>query len=116
MGTWTTKFRKPAFVAGLLAISLAANTAFAKPPAEGGSKRGGAGFASGAVIGGAAAGPIGMVVGAAVGGVMGERSHQKNGAARKRTRIAKQRAGRDRNQGGRGRFDGAIPHRPDRGS
>jgi outer membrane protein OmpA-like peptidoglycan-associated protein len=84
MGTWTTKFRKPAFVAGLLAISLAANTAFAKPPAEGGSKRGGAGFASGAVIGGAAAGPIGMVVGAAVGGVMGERSHQKNQAIARR--------------------------------
>ena len=84
MGTWTTKFRKPAFVAGLLAISLAANTAFAKPPAEGGSKRGGAGFASGAVIGGAAAGPIGMVVGAAVGGVMGERSHQKNEAMARR--------------------------------
>jgi outer membrane protein OmpA-like peptidoglycan-associated protein len=80
MGTWTTKFRKPAFVAGLLAISLAANTAFAKPPAESGSKRGGAGFASGALIGGAAAGPIGMVVGASVGAVMGERSHKKNEA------------------------------------
>jgi outer membrane protein OmpA-like peptidoglycan-associated protein len=78
MGTWTTKFRKPAFVAGLLAISLAANTAFAKPPAEGGSKRSGAGFASGALIGGAAAGPIGMVVGASVGAIMGERSHQKS--------------------------------------
>lgn len=84
MGTWTTKIRKPAFIAGLLAISLAANTAFAKPPAESGSKRGGAGFASGAVIGGAAAGPIGMVVGAAVGGVMGERSHQKNQAIAQR--------------------------------
>ncbi|HEU4780000.1 MAG TPA: OmpA family protein [Steroidobacteraceae bacterium] len=78
MGTWTTKFRKPAFVAGLLAISLAANTAFAKPPGESGSKRGGAGFASGAVIGGAAAGPIGMVVGASLGAVMGERSHKKS--------------------------------------
>jgi outer membrane protein OmpA-like peptidoglycan-associated protein len=80
MGTWTTKFRKPAFVAGLLAISLAANTALAKPPAESGSKRGGAGFASGAIIGGAAAGPIGMVVGASIGGVMGERSHKKSEA------------------------------------
>ena len=80
MGTWTTKFRKPAFVAGLLAISLAANTAFAKPPAESGSKRGGAGFASGALIGGAAAGPIGMVVGASVGAAMGERSHKKSEA------------------------------------
>jgi outer membrane protein OmpA-like peptidoglycan-associated protein len=84
MGTWTTKFRKPAFVAGLLAISLAANTAFAKPPAESGSKRGGAGFASGAIIGGAAAGPVGMVVGASVGAVMGERSHRKNEAIAKR--------------------------------
>jgi len=80
MGTWTTKFRKPAFVAGLLAISLAANTGFAKPPGETGSKRGGAGFTSGALIGGAAAGPIGMVVGASVGAVMGERSHKKSEA------------------------------------
>ena len=80
MGTWTTKFRKPAFMAGLLAISLAANTAFAKPPGESGSKRGGAGFASGAIVGGAAAGPIGMVVGASLGAVMGERSHKKSEA------------------------------------
>jgi len=80
MGTWTTKFRKPAFIAGLLAISLAANTAMAKPPGESGSKRGGAGFASGALIGGAAGGPVGMVVGGAVGAVMGERSHKKNEA------------------------------------
>jgi outer membrane protein OmpA-like peptidoglycan-associated protein len=80
MGTWTTKFRKPALVAGLLAISLAANTAFAKPPGESGSKRGGAGFASGALIGGAAAGPIGMVVGASLGAVMGDRSHKKSEA------------------------------------
>lgn len=80
MGTWTTKFRKPAFVAGLLAISLAANTAFAKPPLESGSKRGGAGFTSGAIIGGAAAGPLGMVVGASLGAVMGERSHKKSQA------------------------------------
>lgn len=80
MGTWTTKFRTPAFVAGLLAISLAANTATAKPPAESGSNRGGAGFASGALIGGAAAGPIGMVVGGTVGAVMGERSHKKSEA------------------------------------
>ena len=64
MGTWTTKFRKPALIAGLLAISLAANTAFAQEAGDDGSKRGGAGFASGAIIGGAAAGPIGMVVGA----------------------------------------------------
>jgi outer membrane protein OmpA-like peptidoglycan-associated protein len=80
MGTWTTKFRKPAFIAGLLAISLAANTAMAKPPGESGSKRGGAGVASGALIGGAAGGPVGMVVGGAVGAVMGERSHKKNEA------------------------------------
>ena len=84
MGTWTTKFRKPAFVAGLLAISLAANTAFAKPPGESGSKRGGAGFASGAIIGGAAAGPVGMVVGGAVGAVMGERSQKKSEAIARR--------------------------------
>ena len=84
MGTWTTKFRKPALIAGLLAISLAANTGFAKPPADGGSKRGSAGFASGAIIGGAAAGPVGMVVGAGVGAIMGERSHKKNEAIAQR--------------------------------
>ena len=80
MGTWTTKLRKPAFIAGLLAISLAANTGFAKPPVDGGARRGSAGFASGAIIGGAAAGPVGMVVGAGVGAIMGERSHKKNEA------------------------------------
>jgi outer membrane protein OmpA-like peptidoglycan-associated protein len=80
MGTWTTKFRKPALIAGLLAISIAANTAFAKPPGESGSKRSGAGFTSGAIIGGAAAGPIGAVVGASLGAVMGERSHKKSQA------------------------------------
>ena len=43
-----------------------------------GSKRGGAGFASGALVGGAAGGPIGVVVGATVGGVMGEHSQKKS--------------------------------------
>ena len=80
MGTWTTKFRKPAIVAGLLAISLAANTAMAKPPGESGSKRAGAGFTSGAIVGGAAAGPVGMVVGGVVGAVMGDRSQKKSEA------------------------------------
>ena len=79
MGTWTTKFRKPALIAGLLVISIAANTAFAKKP-EDGSKRGGAAFTSGAIIGGAAAGPIGAVVGASLGAVIGERSHKKSEA------------------------------------
>jgi outer membrane protein OmpA-like peptidoglycan-associated protein len=81
MGTWTTKFRKPALIAGVLAIGLAVNPAFAEKAA---SKRAGAGFASGAVIGGAAGGPIGMVVGAAVGGMMGERSHNKSEALAQR--------------------------------
>ena len=80
MGTWTTKFRKPALIAGLLAISIAANTAFAKNPGDDGSKRGSAAFTSGAIIGGAAAGPIGAVVGASLGAVMGERSHKKSEA------------------------------------
>jgi outer membrane protein OmpA-like peptidoglycan-associated protein len=80
MGTWTTKFRKPALIAGLLAISIAANTAFAKNPTDDGSKRGSAAFTSGAIIGGAAAGPIGAVVGASLGAVMGERSHRKSEA------------------------------------
>jgi hypothetical protein len=67
MGTWTTRFRKPALIAGLLSISIAANTAFATPPTASGSKRGSAGFTSGAIIGGAAAGPIVPVVGASLG-------------------------------------------------
>ena len=74
MGIWNTKFRNPALIAGLMAIGLAANPALAR---EGGSKRGGAGFASGALVGAAAGGPVGMVVGAMAGGIMGERSHQK---------------------------------------
>jgi outer membrane protein OmpA-like peptidoglycan-associated protein len=78
MGTWTTRFRNPAVVAGLLAISLAANTALARAPTQSGSKRGGAAFTSGAIIGGAAAGPIGAVVGASIGAAMGERSHKKS--------------------------------------
>ena len=80
MGTWTTKFRNPAIIAGVLAISMAANTAFAKPPAESGSKRGSAGFTSGAIVGGAAGGPIGAVIGGSIGAVMGERSHKKSQA------------------------------------
>jgi outer membrane protein OmpA-like peptidoglycan-associated protein len=79
MGTWNTKFRKPALIAGLLAISIAANTAYAKKPDDG-SRRGGAAFTSGAIIGGAAAGPIGAVVGASLGAYMGERSHKKSEA------------------------------------
>jgi outer membrane protein OmpA-like peptidoglycan-associated protein len=85
MGTWTTKFRKPALIAGVLAINLAVAPAFATQPAEGqkrdsGSKRSGAGFASGALVGAAAGGPIGMVVGATLGGIMGDRSHRKSEA------------------------------------
>jgi outer membrane protein OmpA-like peptidoglycan-associated protein len=79
MGIWNTKFRKPAMIAGALAITLAANPAFAGDT-KSGSKKGGAGFASGAVIGGAAAGPIGAIVGASVGAIMGERSHKKSEA------------------------------------
>ena len=73
MGIWNTKYRNPALIAGLLAISLAANPALARE----GSKRSGAGFASGALVGAAAGGPVGMVVGGIAGGIMGERSHQK---------------------------------------
>jgi len=80
MGSWTTKFRKPAIIAGLLAISVAANTGFAGTPGERGSTRGGAGFTSGAIVGGAAAGPIGAVVGATVGALMGEHSHKTSQA------------------------------------
>jgi outer membrane protein OmpA-like peptidoglycan-associated protein len=76
MGTWTTKFRHPALLAGVLAITLAANPTFAREAS--GSKRGGAGFASGAIVGGAAGGPIGAIVGAVVGAGMGEHSHKKS--------------------------------------
>jgi outer membrane protein OmpA-like peptidoglycan-associated protein len=80
MGTWTSKFRHPAMIAGVLAITLAANSSFATSPGgeNVGSKRGGAGFASGAIIGAAAGGPIGAAVGATVGAIMGDRSHKKN--------------------------------------
>ncbi len=87
MSIWTTKFRNPALIAGVLAISLAVNPAFAKSkslPRTEGSTRGGVGFTSGAVIGGAAAGPLGAVVGATVGAMMGERSHKKSEALAKR--------------------------------
>jgi len=77
MGTWTTKFRKPALIAGVMALGLAVNPAIARD-AESGSKRAGTGFAGGAIIGAAAGGPIGMVVGAVAGSIAGERSHKKN--------------------------------------
>ena len=90
MGTWTTKFRKPAIIVGVLAINLAVSPVFATQPVEQqksakSGKRGGAGFAGGAILGAAAGGPIGMVVGATVGGLMGDRSQKKSDtlAARK---------------------------------
>lgn len=76
MGTWTTKFCHPAMIAGVLAITLVANPTFARE--DSGSKRGGAGFVSGALVGGAAAGPVGMIVGATVGSIMGEHSSKKS--------------------------------------
>lgn len=80
MGTWTTKFRHPAMIAGVLAITLVANPSFAasKSGESHGSARGNAGFAGGAIVGAAAGGPIGAVIGATVGSLMGERSHKKN--------------------------------------
>jgi outer membrane protein OmpA-like peptidoglycan-associated protein len=85
MGTWTTKFRNPALVAGVLAISLAVNPALAgsansQPQKEGGAKRGIAGFTSGAIVGAAAGGPVGLVVGAFAGSMMGEHSQKKSDA------------------------------------
>jgi outer membrane protein OmpA-like peptidoglycan-associated protein len=87
MSIWTTKFRNPALVAGVLAISLAANPAFAKSktqPRTEGSVRGGVGFTSGAIVGAAAAGPLGAVVGGTVGAMMGERSQKKHEALAQR--------------------------------
>jgi outer membrane protein OmpA-like peptidoglycan-associated protein len=87
MSIWTTKFRNPALVAGVLAISLAANPAIAKSKAEPraeGSVRGGIGFTGGALVGAAAAGPLGAVVGGTVGAMMGERSQKKHEALAQR--------------------------------
>ena len=58
---------------------MAVTPAFARD-SDSGSRKGGAGFTSGAVIGAAAAGPIGAVVGASLGAMMGERSHKKSEA------------------------------------
>jgi outer membrane protein OmpA-like peptidoglycan-associated protein len=83
MSIWTTKFRNPALIAGVLAISLAVSPAFAKSkgePRTEGSVRGGVGFTSGALVGAAAAGPLGAVVGGTVGALMGERSQKKHEA------------------------------------
>jgi outer membrane protein OmpA-like peptidoglycan-associated protein len=87
MGTWTTKFRNSALVAGVLAISLAVNPASAGTSGhgdKGAAKRGMAGFTGGAIIGAAAGGPLGMVVGAVIGGKMGERSYEKSQAIAER--------------------------------
>jgi outer membrane protein OmpA-like peptidoglycan-associated protein len=87
MGTWTTKFRKPAIIAGVLAINLAVSPVFATQPVEkqtSAKKRGGVGFAGGAMLGAAAGGPVGMVIGATVGGLMGDRSQKKSEALAQR--------------------------------
>lgn len=83
MGTWTTKFRNPALIAGVMALGLAVNPAIARD-SDSGSKRAGTGFTGGAIIGAAAGGPVGMVVGAIAGGIAGERSHKKNVAMAER--------------------------------
>ena len=94
MGTWTTKFRHPAIIAGVLAITLVANPALARE--DSGSKRGGSGFAGGALVGAAAGGPIGAVVGATVGAIMGEHSARKNEQlARRKSEAAQLHAGGD---------------------
>lgn len=90
MGTWTSKFRTPALVAGILAISIAAAPVSAK---ERDSVRGGAGFIGGAAVGAAAGGPIGMVIGASVGTWMGDRSQKKSEKLAKRKAEAAMLAG-----------------------
>jgi outer membrane protein OmpA-like peptidoglycan-associated protein len=74
----SARFRHSAIVAAVLAATLAIHPAQARDAQ--GSKRGGAGFVSGAAVGAAAAGPLGMVVGGVVGGLMGERSQKKSEA------------------------------------
>jgi outer membrane protein OmpA-like peptidoglycan-associated protein len=94
MGTWTSKFRNPALVAGALAITLAVNPAIAGDGGpDGGGKRGTAGFASGALVGAAAGGPVGMVVGAVAGGIMGQHSAKKQRQLADRKAEAAQLAG-----------------------
>jgi outer membrane protein OmpA-like peptidoglycan-associated protein len=87
MGIWNTKYRNPALVAGLLAVTLATNPASAEPNGEPPAKsnvRGGVGFTSGALVGAAAGGPVGAIVGATVGAFMGDRSHKKSEALAQR--------------------------------
>ncbi len=87
MGIWNTKFRKPALIASLLAIGIAANPVLAASKVDKdnlGSKRGGVGFTSGALVGAAAGGPLGAVIGGSIGAVMGERSHKKSVALAER--------------------------------
>jgi len=84
MGIWKTKFRGPAVIAGVLAISLAVNPAFAGSKKDG--ARSGVGFASGALVGAAAGGPLGAVVGATIGGLMGDHSQKKS------SKLAQQKA------------------------
>jgi len=97
MGTWTTKFRKPALVAGILAIGLAVNPALAgsagNSTQKANTKRAGAGFVGGAAIGAAAGGPVGMVVGAIAGTFMGEHSQKKTDALAARKAESSQLAG-----------------------
>jgi outer membrane protein OmpA-like peptidoglycan-associated protein len=84
MGIWKTKFRGPAVIAGVLAISIAVNPAFAGSKKDG--ARNGVGFASGALVGAAAGGPLGAVVGATIGGLMGDHSQKKS------SKLAQQKA------------------------
>ena len=96
MGTWTTKFRNTAMVAGILAISLAVNPALAGSSGgspQKGTKRAGAGFVSGAAVGAAAGGPVGMVVGAITGTLMGQHSQKKSEALAARKAESKMLAG-----------------------
>lgn len=83
MGTWNSKFRNTALIAGILA-TLAVSPAMAGDSHIVGPKRAGVGFLGGAAIGAAAGGPVGAVVGAAVGVVMGDRSQQKTEALKAR--------------------------------
>ena len=91
MGIRNSKFRSPAIIAGILAMTAIHPALAGSAPSEQvGSKRGGIGFTSGAAVGAAAGGPLGAVVGASIGAIMGERSHRKSEAlAQRRAEAAR---------------------------
>ncbi len=96
MGTWTTKFRGPALIAGMVTLAIAVTPAFAAGKTQSKhqpSKSEHIGVTSGFLVGAAAGGPIGGAVGAVIGSVLGERNHRKAQALAAREAEARELAG-----------------------